>query len=148
MAANSSSSMPVRPAIHAPSLITVLVPGEAALPQRGGGCATDRVAQLTSLLEALVDPAHAIDALGYRKALEARSPNTVKALANDLACYAAFCAGRGGRALPASAAQVVAYCDQLETLGVKPATAARRLGVTSPTREPVVRDTMAGYRRR
>jgi integrase len=158
MAANSSSSTPVQAAIHPPSVITILAPGETALPQRGGGRAIDRVAQLTSLLEALVGPAHGIDALGYRKALEARSPNTLKALASDLACYAAFCAGRGGRALPASAAQVVAYCDHLETLGVKPATAARRLtslavihgllGVTSPTREPVVRDTMAGYRRR
>lgn len=158
MAANSSSSMPVRSAGPAPSFITILAPGETALPQRGGGRAIDRVAQLTSLLEALVDPAHAIDALGYRKALEARSPNTVKALANDLACYAAFCAGRGGPALPASAARVVAYCDHLEALGLKPATAARRLtslavihsllGVTSPTSEPVVRDTMAGYRRR
>lgn len=158
MAANSSSSLPARSAIPAPSVITTLAPGETALPQRGGGRAIDRVAQLTSLLEALVSPAHAIDALGYRKALEARSPNTLKALASDLACYAAFCAGGGARALPASPAQVVAYCDHLEALGLKSATAARRLtslavihsllGVTSPTREPVVRDTMAGYRRR
>ncbi|WP_379923657.1 integrase [Erythrobacter sp. R86502] len=158
MTANSSSLMPARSAIAAPSVIIVLAPGETPLPQRSEGRAIDRVAQLTSLLEALVDPAHAIDALGYRKALEARSQNTVKALANDLACYAAFCTVRGGPALPASAARVVAYCDHVETLGLKPATAARRLsslavihgllGVTSPTREAVVRDTMAGYRRR
>lgn len=158
MAAISSSSMPVRPGIHPTSVVTTLAPGHANLPQRRGGQAIDRAEQLTELLEALVAPAHAIDGLSYRKALEARSPNTVKALANDLACYAAFCAGRVGFALPASAAQVVGYCDHLEALGIKPATAARRLtslavihgllGITSPTREPVVRDTMAGYRRR
>jgi len=144
--------------LDAPTVVTIVSPGKAVLPQREAGRAIDRIAQLTDLLSALVEPGHAIDALGYRKALEARSANTVKALANDLACFAAFCRSQAGPGLPASASRVVAYCEHLEALGVKPATAARRLtslsvihsllGVTSPMREPVVRDTMAGYRRR
>lgn len=144
--------------LDAPPVVTIVSPGKAVLPQREAGRAIDRIAQLTDLLSALTGPGHAIDALSYRKALEARSANTVKALANDLACFAAFCRGQAGPGLPASASRVVAYCEHLEALGIKPATAARRLtslsvihgllGVTSPVREPVVRDTMAGYRRR
>lgn len=144
--------------IDAPAVVTIISAGKAVLPQRQSGHAIDRIAQLTDLLSALVEPGHAIDALGYRKALEARSANTVKALANDLACYAAFCRSQAGPGLPASASRVVAYCEHLEALGIKPATAARRLtslsvihgllGVTSPVQERVVRDTMAGYRRR
>lgn len=139
-------------------VVTIIAPGRATLPQRSAGRAIDRIAQLTELLSALAGPRHAIDALGYRKALEARSANTVKALANDLACYAAFCRSQAGPSLPATPARVVAYCEYLEAIGIKPATAARRLtslsvihgllGVTSPMRESVVRDTMAGYRRR
>lgn len=138
--------------------VTIISPGRATLPQRSTGRAIDRIAQLTELLSTLTGPHHAIDALNYRKALEARSANTVKALANDLACYAAFCRSQTGPSLPATPARVVAYCEYLEALGIKPATAARRLtslsvihgllGVTSPMREAVVRDTMAGYRRR
>ena len=158
MAKQKPSSARGLASIDAPPVVTIAPPGQAVLPQRKAGNAIDRVTQLTDLLSALVGPGHAIDALSYRKALEARSANTVKALASDLACYADFCRSRAGSGLPASASRVVAYCEHLEALGIKPATAARRLtslsvihgllGVTSPVREPVVRDTMAGYRRR
>ncbi|WP_066650431.1 tyrosine-type recombinase/integrase [Sphingomonas sp. CCH10-B3] len=144
--------------LDTPAAVTIISPGKAALPQRQAGRAIDRIGQLTELLSALTAPRHGIDTLSYRKALEARSANTVKALANDLACFASFCRSQAGPGLPASASMVVAYCEHLEALGIKPATAARRLtslsvihgflGVASPVREPVVRDTMAGYRRR
>lgn len=128
------------------------------LPRRGSGTALDRVRQLTELLAALVNSDNSIDRLAYRKALEARAPNTVKALASDLACYAAFCRTQAGIGLPASESRIVAYVEHLEALGRKPATVSRRLaslavihgllGVTSPTLAPVVRDAMRGLRRR
>lgn len=136
--------------------------GEAALPRRRSGHAVDRVGQLTALLIALARDGATIDALAFRKSLEARAPASVKALANDLACYAAFCAREGGvaggKGLPASEARIVAYLEACEAKAMKPASAARRLaslavvhgllGVASPTRAGVVRDALRGFRRR
>tara|TARA_B100001765_G_scaffold50891_1_gene29772 strand:- start:24130 stop:25458 length:1329 start_codon:yes stop_codon:yes gene_type:complete len=142
----------------ASEIVTIESGGKSTLPCRGSGHALDRVRQLTELLAELVHPDHAIDRLAYRKAMEARAPNTVKALASDLACYAAFCRTEPGIGLPASDSRVVAYLEHLEALGRRPATVSRRLaslavihgllGVTSPTLAPVVRDTMRGLRRR
>ena len=138
--------------------MTINSAGKSDLPRRGSGQALDRVRQLTELLAELVHPDHAIDRLAYRKALEARAPNSVKALASDLACYAAFCRTEIGVGLPASESRVAAYLEHLEGLGRKPATVSRRLaslamvhallGVGSPTLAPVVRDAMRGLRRR
>jgi len=139
-------------------ILAVMPAGEGAVPQRRGGQARDRVVELTGLIAALVGEGSSIDALAYRKSLEARAPASVKALANDLACYAAFCARAGGLGLPAQPARIVAYLEDCEARALKPASAERRLaslavihgllGVASPTRAPVVRDALRGFRRR
>jgi len=142
----------------AAELVVVRAAGDAPLPRRQGGRATDRVAQLTALLVSLVGQDGAIDRLAFRKSLEARAPMSVKALANDLACYASFCARAGGIGLPANEARIVAYLEDCERRELKPATVGRRLaslavvhrllGVASPTRASIVRDALRGFRRR
>ena len=87
-----------------------------------------------------------------------RAPASVKALANDLACYATFCARAGGIGLPANEARIVAYLENCERRELKPATVGRRLaslavvhgllGAANPTRGSIVRDAMRGFRRR
>ena len=139
-------------------LVIVRAPGETAFPRRRGGQAVDRVGQLAALLIALARDDVAIDQLAFRKSLEARAPASVKALANDLACYAGFCARAGGQGLPANEARIVAYLEDCEVRAMKPASVARRLaslavvhgllGVASPTRAAVVRDALRGLRRR
>lgn len=139
-------------------LVVVRAAGEAPLPRRRDGQASDRVEQLTKLLAALIGKDAAIDKLAFRKSLEARAPASVKALANDLACYATFCARAGGIGLPANEARVVAYLEDCERRELKPATVGRRLaslavvhgllGAASPTRGPIVRDALRGLRRR
>ena len=92
-------SPPKRPvALARGEVLTVVPVGEGRLPQRRGGQARDRVAELTGLIAALIGEGAAIDALAYRKSLEARAPASVKALANDLACYADFVAAPAGLA--------------------------------------------------
>ena len=120
--------------------------------------AIDRVAELIALIGSLVTEDAAIDSLAYRKSLEARAPASVKALANDLACYADFCVRARGPGLPASAARIVAYLEDCEARALSPATVSRRLaslavvhgllGVLSPTAASVVRDALRGFRRR
>jgi hypothetical protein len=66
----------------AAELVVVRAAGEAPLPRRQGGRATDRVAQLTALLVSLVGKDGAIDRLAFRKSLEARAPMSVKGLAS------------------------------------------------------------------
>ena len=139
-------------------VITVLPAGVGVLPKRRGGRAIDRVAELTTLIVNLVAEGSAIDSLAYRKSLEARAPASVKALANDLACYAQFCLRIRGPGLPASEARIVAYPEDCEVRQLTPATVSRRLatlavvhgllGVPSPTSAPVVRDALRGLRRR
>lgn len=139
-------------------LIVVQQASEARLPQRSCGHAANRVVQLTGLLRELIAADSAIDQLAFRKSLEARADASVKALANDLTCYAAFCARLPGPGLPASEARIVAYLEDCETRQLKPASVGRRLaslavihgllGVPSPTRGPIVRDALRGFRRR
>ena len=116
-------------AMHAVAgeLVVVRATDEALLPRRQGGRATDRVAQLTALLVSLVGKDGAIDRLAFRKSLEARAPMSVKALANDISCYANFCARAGGLGLPANEARIVGYLEDCETRKLKPATVGRRL---------------------
>lgn len=159
MAAESPpvQSVTAMPAV-AGELVVVRAAGEALLPRRQGGRATDRVAQLTALLVSLVGKDGAIDRLAFRKSLEARAPMSVKALANDLSCYADFCARAGGIGLPANEARIVGYLEDCEARKLKPATVGRRLAslavvhgllsVPSPTRGPIVRDALRGFRRR
>lgn len=138
--------------------MVIHVAGQGTLPQRRGGQASDRVTQLTGLLASLVGTDGAIDRLAYRKSLEARAPASVKALANDLDCYAGFCARAGGIGLPATEARIVSYIEDCELRQLRPATVSRRLaslavvhgllGVPSPTRGSIVRDALRGLRRR
>ena len=73
MAAQSPSARSASQSI-AGELVVVRAAGEAPLPRRQGGRATDRVAQLTALLVSLVGKDGAIDRLAFRKSLEARAP--------------------------------------------------------------------------
>ena len=159
MPPQSPSTPPLAAASGPPGeLVVVRSAAEASLPRRRGGRAGDRVAQLSSLLTALISRERTIDHLAFRKSLEARAPASIKALANDLACYADFCARACGRGLPASEAQIVAYLEDCEARGLKPATVGRRLaslavvhallGTASPTRGAIVRDAVRGFRRR
>ncbi|MBV1692149.1 tyrosine-type recombinase/integrase [Novosphingobium sp. G106] len=153
----SSRSVTTMPGI-AGELVMVRTAAEAPLPRRHGDRAANRVAQLTALLVGLIGQGGAIDRLAFRKSLEARAPASVKALANDLACYAAFCTRARGIGLPANEARIVAYLEDCESRKLKPATVGRRLaslavihgllGVTSPTRGSIVRDALRGFRRR
>jgi integrase len=139
-------------------LVMILPAGEGSLPRRTGGRATNRVAQLASLLANLVAEGATVDRLAFRKSLEARAEASVKALANDLACYADFCARVRGEGLPASEGRVVAYLEDCEVRKLKPASVGRRLaslavvhgllGSPSPTHGPIVRDALRGFRRR
>ncbi|WP_363735773.1 MULTISPECIES: hypothetical protein [unclassified Sphingobium] len=138
--------------------MTVFAPGEAKLPRRPAGSAQDREAQLVALLQLLTGEGAALDALAFRKGLEARAPASIKALAVDCDCYARFSAKQGGIGLPASEARLVAYVDYCEARRLKPATVSRRLsslavahqllGVASPVGGAVVRDALRGHRRR
>jgi len=139
-------------------LVVIRRAGEGTLPRRAGGRAVNRVAQLTALLAGLIGAGATIDRLAFRKSLEARADSSVKALANDLACYADFCARVRGEGLPASEARVVAYLEDCEARKLKPASVGRRLaslavvhgllGAPSPTRGAIVRDALRGFRRR
>jgi hypothetical protein len=139
-------------------IVTVVAAGKARLPRRTAGYAIDRVVELTRLIAGLLAPGSSIDQLAYRKSLEARAPASVKALANDLACYAGFVARTGGLGLPADEARVVAFVEDCEGRGLKPATVGRRLaslatvhgllGVANPVAGPIVRDALRGFRRR
>jgi integrase len=150
------SDRPAPPA--AGEILTVVPAGEGAVPRRRGGQARDRVLELTQLIAALLRADATVDELAYRKSLEARAPASVKALANDLACYADFCARKPDLGLPADAARIVAYLEDCEARGLKPASVERRLAslaaihgllaVPSPTRASVVRDALRGFRRR
>lgn len=145
-------------------IVTVLVPGQGRLPQRKGGYAVNRIGQLATQLAGLMGEGAHVDELAFRKSLEARAPASVKALANDLACYARFCAREAAgavglmRGLPASEPRIVAYLEDCENRKLKPATVERRiaslavvhglLGMSSPTRGSIVRDALRGFRRR
>lgn len=156
MPSEKSSDRQAPPAVG--ELLTVVPAGQGVVPRRGGGQARDRVVELTTLILNLLHAGDTIDELAYRKSLEARAPASVKALANDLACYADFCSREPGLGLPADAARIVAYLEHCEERSLKPASVGRRLaslavvhgllGVPSLTRAPVVRDALRGFRRR
>ena len=158
MASKTFEFTQVVTALSADTIVTIEAAGTALLPQRTGGHATNRIVQLTQLLATLVHPDHAIDKLAFRKSLERRAANSVKALANDLNCYARFASTRPSHALPARAYDLVAYLEDCEARGLSPATASRRLAslaaihalleVSSPTPATMVRDAMIGYRKR
>lgn len=150
--------LPAPKAAVSGEIVTVLAPGEARLPHRRSGSAQDREGQLVALLQELTGEDTALDALAFRKSLEARAPASIKALAVDLDCYARFSEKQGGIGLPASETRLVAYVDYCEARRLKPATVSRRLsslavahhllGISNRVGAGVVRDALRGLRRR
>ncbi len=140
------------------TVITVRCPGEGTLPQRRSGEAVDRIDQLTARLGTLLNSDSCIDKLAFRRAMEGRAAASVKALANDLDDYGAYCRSKRLTGLPASEARIVHYIEDCEARGFKPSTVSRRLaslalihgflGGISPTRSGVVREAMRGMLRR
>lgn len=139
-------------------LVIIRPAGEGAVKQRSGWRAGNHVVQITTLLRDLIAADAAIDRLAFRKSLEARADASVKALTNDLACYAKFCARCPGPGLPAPEARNVAYLEDCEARKLKPASVGRRLaslatihgllGEPSPRRGRIVRNALRGFRRR
>lgn len=100
-------------------------------------------------------PKEAADAVQTLRAAS-KSANTVRAYQSDWARWAAWCADKGQTPLPATPEQVAWYlADQVAQ--VKVSTLARHLatiskahqvaGLSSPTRDTLVRDTLAGLRK-
>ena len=145
-------------AIPEGEVVTVLAAGEAHLPRRrraNGPAAIDR---FVAILGSLVDSDTAVAKLNFTKALEARSPATLRAMTCDLESYAAFASALAGTGLPASAERLVEWIDHLEGARQRPATIARKLatiatvhgllGAPSAVSSSLVRDAMKGMRRR
>ncbi|AMK21191.1 integrase-like protein [Sphingobium sp. TKS] len=156
---SARAQRPPKPkAVVSEEIVTVLAPGEATLPRRHSGSAQDREAQLVALLQELTGEGAGLDALAFRKSLEARAPASIKALAVDLDCYARFSAKQSGIGLPASETRLVAYIEDCEARRLKPATVSRRLsslavahhllGLPNRVGAGVVRDALRGLRRR
>jgi hypothetical protein len=121
--------------------------------------ATRGMAPMTSIMARYNWSVRTRQSTAWRSARPSRrAPASVKALANDLACYADYSTRAGGIGLPASEARIVAYLEDCETPQLKPATVGRRLaslavvhgllGHPSPTRGSIVRDALRGLRRR
>jgi integrase len=148
----ASSSAPVG------EIISVLPAGEARLPQRRAADGASPHVRFVAALGALVAGDFAVPELAFTKALEARSPATLRAMACDLESYARFVADAPGPGLPATTDRLVAWIDHLEAHSQRPATIARKLAtmgmvhalldVLDPARSPVVRDALRGVRRR
>lgn len=89
-----------------------------------------------------------VDHLTTVQALRALAEATVRARANDLACFTAFCAQTGSPGLPSTPQTIVDYADHLATVGQKVTTIRRKLssiaaahdllGLDSPTRSVAV----------
>ncbi len=147
-----------RPGVPEGELVIVLAPGEVRLPRRRASSGLTAVERFVAVLAGLVDSETAVAELNFTKALEARSPATLRAMTCDLEGYALFAAELVGSGLPASAERLVQWIDHLETARQKPATIARKLatmatvhdllGCPGAVSSPLVRDSMKGLRRR
>jgi site-specific recombinase XerD len=139
-------------------IISILAAGSAPLPQRRTATQPSPRDRFVHALSALVSADLAIPELNFTKALEARSPATLRAMVCDLDCYARFVSGSPGAAIPARAERLVAWIDHLEARAQKPATIARKLATMGmvhalldspdPAKSPLVRDALRGIRRR
>ncbi len=102
-----------------------------------------------------------VSALGVETALEAMADASKLALAADLDCWLAWCAGEHRTPCPADPEDLVRYLRALEADGRRPATLARRiaslatvhrlLGLADdslPTSAAMVRNALRGNRRR
>ena len=108
-------------------------------------------------LGSLVDSDTTVAELNFTKALEARSPATLRAMTCDLESYAAFAGLLAGAGLPASAERLTKWIDHIEDARQRPATIARKLatlatvhgllGAPSAASSSLVRDAVKGMRR-
>ena len=138
-------------------VVTVLGPSEARLPKRRARPGLTTVERFVAVLSSLVDGDTAVAKVNFTKALEARSPATLRAMACDLESYAAFADALAGVGLPASPERLAEWIDHLEDARQKPATIARKLatlatvhgllGAPSSASSSLVRDAMRGMRR-
>ena len=145
-------------AIPAGEVVTVLAPGEAHLPRRRLSPGLTTAGRFVAILGSLVDCGTTVAELNFTKALEARSPATLRAMTCDLESYAAFAGALAGAGLPASAERLAEWIDHLEDARQRPATIARKLatlatvhgllGAPSTASSSLVRDAMKGMRRR
>ena len=145
-------------AIPEGEVVTVLAAGEAHLPRRRRANEPAAIDRFVAILGNLVDSDTAVAKLNFTKALEARSPATLRAMTCDLEGYAAFASALAGTGLPASAERLVEWIDHLEVARQRPATIARKLatiatvhgllGAPSAVSSSLVRDAMKGMRRR
>ena len=71
-------------------IITVLGPGEANLPRRRLSPGPTTAERFVAILGSLADSDTAVAELDFTKALEARSPATLRAMTCDLESYALF----------------------------------------------------------
>jgi site-specific recombinase XerD len=139
-------------------IVTVLAPGTGTLPRRRAHKGPTTIERFVAALGPLLDKDVTIAELNFTKALEARSPATLRAMTSDLASYAAFAGDLRGPALPASAEQLTRWIDHLEAQRQKPSTIARKLatlasvhalaGLPCQCSSQLVRDAMRGLRRR
>ena len=139
-------------------IITIFGPGEAILPRRRLSPGPTTAERFVAILGSLVDSGTCVAELNFTKALEARSPATLRAMACDLESYAAFADALAGVGLPASPERLAEWIDHLEDARQKPATIARKLatlatvhgllGAPSSASSSLVRDAMRGMRRR
>lgn len=139
-------------------IVTVLAPGEARLPQRRVRPGLTTVERFVAVLSSLVDSDTVLAEVNFTKALEARSPATLRAMTCDLESYALFVGELAGAGLPASAERLAEWIDHLEASRQKPATIARKLatvatvhgllGAPGTVSSSLVRDAMKGLRRR
>ncbi|ALH83033.1 MAG TPA: tyrosine-type recombinase/integrase [Novosphingobium sp.] len=139
-------------------VVTVLGPSEARLPKRRARPGLTTVERFVAVLSSLVDGDTAVAKVNFTKALEARSPATLRAMTCDLEGYTLFASEQAGAGLPASAERIAEWIDHLEASNQKPATIARKLatlatvhgllGIPSAVSSSLVRDAMKGLRRR
>lgn len=101
-----------------------------------------------------------ISQLGLEIGFEAMADATKAAIAADLDCFTAWCAGEGRAPYPAEPEDLVRYLRHLEQQGKKPATLSRRMaslaslhrlvqpGGAMPTEHAMVRSALRANRRR
>lgn len=143
---------------------TIMVRGAGQLPRRHARRAhaltpDDRL--IATLARAAPPDLPPISALGLETALEAMAPASKLAIAADLDCWLAWCAGETRQPLAADPEDLVRYVRALEADGKKPATLTRRIaslatvhrmlelgGEMPPTSAPMVRNALRANRRR
>lgn len=146
------------------AITTIMVRDNGPLPRRHARRAhalTPDERLIATLGRAAPPSLPPISVLGLETALEAMAPASKLAIAADLDCWLAWCAGEHRQALPADPEDLVRYLRALEADGKKPATLTRRIaslatahrmlelgGDLPATSAPMVRNALRANRRR